>query len=80
MLEGYTQQCQEWYGHPATQHSLNKIQLLYEERIHRRCAEYNLTMATPDKFLYVLPAMKRTEKINCEGNNFSKAGMDPFLL
>ena len=45
VLEGYTQHCQEWYGHPATQHSLNKIQLLYEERIQRRCAEYNLSMA-----------------------------------
>ena len=45
VLEGYTKDCQERYGHPATQHSLNKIQLLYEERIQRRCAEYNLTMA-----------------------------------
>ena len=45
VLEGYTQHCQEWYSHPATQHSLNKIQLKYEERIQRRCAEYNLSMA-----------------------------------
>ena len=45
VLEGYTKDCQERYGHPATQHSLNKIQLLYEERIQRRCAEYNLSMA-----------------------------------
>jgi len=45
VLEGYTQHCEEIYGHPATQHSLNKIQLLYEERIQRRCAEYNLSMA-----------------------------------
>ena len=45
VLEGYTQHCEERYGHPATQHSLNKIQLKYEERIQRHCAEYNLTMA-----------------------------------
>ena len=45
VLEGYTQHCEERYGHPATQHSLNKIQLKYEERIQRRCAEYNLSMA-----------------------------------
>ena len=45
VLEGYTQHCKEQYGHPATQHSLNKIQLKYEERIQHHCAEYNLSMA-----------------------------------
>jgi hypothetical protein len=38
------------------------------------------TIATPDKFLYVLPAMIRTEKINCKGNNFSKSWNGAFLL
>jgi hypothetical protein len=38
------------------------------------------TIATPDKFLYIFPAMKRTEKVNCKGNNFSKSWNGPFLL
>ena len=50
VLEGYNKECEERYGHPATQHSLNKIQLLYEERIQRRCAEHNLTMAEERKW------------------------------
>ena len=44
MLEGYSSHCQEWYSHPVRQRNLDKIQLLYEQRIERRCAEYNLTI------------------------------------
>lgn len=44
VLEGYSSHCQEWYGHPVRQHNLDKIRLLYEQRIERRCAEYNLTI------------------------------------
>ena len=44
MLEGYSSHCQEWYGHHVRQRNLDKIQLLYEQRIERRCAEYNLTI------------------------------------
>jgi hypothetical protein len=38
VLEGYSSHCQEWYGHPVRQRNLDKIQLLYEQRIERRCA------------------------------------------
>ena len=44
VLEGYSSHCQEMYGHPVRQHNLDKIRLLYEQRIERRCAEYNLTI------------------------------------
>ena len=44
MLEGYSSHCQERYGHPVRQRNLDKIRLLYEQRIERRCAEYNLTI------------------------------------
>ena len=44
VLDGYSKICQEWYGHPVTQRSLDKIRLLYEQRIERRCAVYNLTV------------------------------------
>mgnify|MGYP006196684247 FL=1 len=44
VLEGYSSHCQEWYGHPVRQRNLDKIRLLYEQRIERRCAEYNLTI------------------------------------
>ena len=44
VLEGYSSHCQEWYDHPVKQRSLDKIRLLYEQRIERRCAEYNLTI------------------------------------
>jgi len=44
VIAGYSHHCQEWYGHPVKQHNLDKIQLLYEQRIARRCAEYNLTI------------------------------------
>ena len=36
------------------------------------------TIAASDKFLYVLPAMKRTEKLTARGTTSAKAGMDPF--
>jgi hypothetical protein len=38
------------------------------------------TIATPEKLLHVLPAMKRTEQINCKGNNYSKSWNGPFSL
>jgi hypothetical protein len=44
VLEGYSSHCQERYGHPVRQRNLDKIRLLYEQRIERRCAEYNLTI------------------------------------
>ena len=44
VLEGYTSHCQKMYGHPAKQRSLDKIRLLYEQRIERRCADFNLTI------------------------------------
>ena len=44
VLEGYSSHCQEVYGHPVRQRNLDKIRLLYEQRIERRCAEYNLTI------------------------------------
>jgi hypothetical protein len=44
VLEGYSSHCQKWYGHTVRQRNLDKIQLLYEQRIERRCAEYNLTI------------------------------------
>ena len=44
VLEGYSSHCQERYGHPVRQRNLDKIRLLYEQRIERRCAEYNLTV------------------------------------
>jgi len=43
VLEGYSSHCQEVYGHPVRQRNLDKIRLLYEQRIERRCAEYNWT-------------------------------------
>jgi len=44
VLEGYSSHCKERYGHPVRQRNLDKIRLLYEQRIERRCAEYNLTI------------------------------------
>ena len=44
VIVGYTNHCLSWYGHPVKQHNLDKIQLKYEQRIQRRCAEYNLTI------------------------------------
>jgi hypothetical protein len=38
------------------------------------------TIATLDEFLYIFPAMKRTEKVHCKGINFSKSCNGPFLL
>ena len=41
VLEGYSKNCQERrYGHHITQHSLNKIELVYEQHIERHCAKY----------------------------------------
>ena len=50
VLEGYSSHCQEWYGHPVRQCSLDKIRLLYEQRIERHCAEYNLTILEEKKW------------------------------
>ncbi len=43
MTKGYSKHYKEINSCPLPKHRLNEIKLLFNQRIERRCAEYNLT-------------------------------------
>ncbi len=43
MTKGYSKHYKEINSCPLPEHHLNKIKLLFDQRIKNRCAKYNLT-------------------------------------
>jgi hypothetical protein len=41
VIKGYSKHYKEINGHPLPEQCLNEIKLLFNQRIERRCAEYN---------------------------------------
>ncbi len=43
VIKGYIKHYKEINSHPLPEQRLNEIKLLFDQRIERRCAKYNLT-------------------------------------